>query len=87
MRLIDADALVHWLRNNVKNEDFYKKQFSAFQLRLLLENENTVDSEIVRCKDCKHCGMNRVLLKFLNICMLTDCTVSDNHFCAWGERK
>lgn len=69
MRLIDADVLINWLRNNVKNEDFYKRQFSAFQIRLLLENENTIDavevvhgrwanngiSELMLCK-CTVCG-------------------------------
>lgn len=41
-------------------------------------------AELVRCKDCKHreklwgewcCGM------------YDDCSVDDNHFCAYGERK
>ena len=76
-RLIDANALrVHRGINVGANLGGLR----AIVLEKDIRNAPTVDAvEVVRCKDCKH---------YMTIhCTCDGCCISDDWYCADGERK
>lgn len=44
--------------------------------------------ELVRCKDCEHCEKRRTAnyIPFF-YCLMQECSVKDNDYCSYGERK
>lgn len=72
MRAIDADALKEDLTR------FYDNEVTA---RKLIDEQPTIQPEIVRCKDCKHYRHG--------LCMKASMCVnkSENGFCDWAERR
>ncbi len=99
-RLIDADALVEYLKKiwgKWDEDDWYEAQAKdAMKDDIEIVNEQpTIDAvQVVRCKDCKYYDV------FDNVdgvdfggcarpcsALRADCWVSENWFCADGERK
>lgn len=98
MRLIDADALMGMIFNDVVLIDGDVKG-AGLILADAVEEAPTVDAEVVvRCKDCKHSRPlnNNEKERFIEgVLMCTHPEVSeygitdvwDAHFCSYGERK
>ena len=43
---------------------------------------------LVRCKDCEHCEKRRTAnYNPFFYCLMQECSVKDNDFCSYGERK
>lgn len=60
----------------------------AGRARKLVENAPAVDAvEVVRCKDCKHCGTNHSCYYHSADDGGTPIFIRDNDFCSYGERK
>ena len=81
-RLIDATAFHNYLEmmqeaNKDKHKDYvYYLGYAIAHLNDFTEVEGI---EIVRCKECKH---------YMTIhCTCDGCCISDNWYCADGERK
>lgn len=49
MRTIDADHLRRWILSRV-----FKTQLSVADVIDQIDREDTIEPEIVRCKDCQH---------------------------------
>ena len=91
MRLIDADKLIHNLRE-------HKIPFNA-DINEIIITAPTVDAEpVVRCKDCYYCVTEKSFDKEYLYCdafyehaegdlIGVSLMVEPNHFCSWGERK
>lgn len=74
-RLIDIDEAMIALHDEIWWTDSEKAYFRAF-----LRKQKRLDAvEVVRCKDCKH---------YMTIhCTCDGCCISDDWYCADGERK
>ena len=91
MRLIDADALMPKLKAILEAENqIYGRASWDFSARCVqaVENAPTIESEIIRCKDCKHrdkygCCKYWKGLAMADIPIATD----DNDFCSYAEQK
>lgn len=90
MRLIDADALIELIANNVYpvQDAFNSRDYGMFWtggIEKAINNAPTVDAvEVVRCKDCK----------WYNATEGENCVAYDafwatepDDYCAWGERR
>ena len=80
MRLIDAHALLKELHKTYLYDGdargiVYKK----------IEEQPTIEPEIIRCKDCKH----HVLHPRMGVlwCTLLHSDMGDNQFCSYAERR
>lgn len=51
--------------------------------------QNATIGEVVRCKDCKYCSVDRYADGNVPnyVCIDMDCGVEADGFCAWGERR
>ena len=79
-RLIDADELSKLVGEPIE----------VFLRRLDLKLPPIVDAvEVVRCKDCKHCAVDREADGNVPVyvCIEMYCGVEADGFCAWGERR
>ena len=78
MRLIDADALKEDLTR------FYDNEVTA---RKLIDEQPTIQPEIVRCKDCKYAEY----IDDVQTLWCTECgqgrTVAPDDFCSYAERR
>ena len=82
MRLIDADFVKQRMNETMSSDYVY----TTIRIKNLIDEAPTIDAEpVVRCKDCKYsyedlqsrvCAYGRCL----------NCDVSDDWFCADGER-
>ena len=81
-RLIDANALLELVqfRLPIDNQNAEVIAGCVDITRRLIQNAPTVDAvEVVRCKDCKH---------YMTIhCTCDGCCISDDWYCADGERR
>lgn len=76
-RLIDANALIEEMKDcAITRQDLYCNGYA----QTFIENAPPVDAvEVVRCKDCKH---------YMTIyCTCDGCCISDDWYCADGERR
>ena len=85
MRAIDADHLKRWILSRV-----FKTQLSVADVIDQIDREDTIEPEIVRCKDCKFyynsnesCQLIDTRLKFYE----TNKTWVNDCFCSWAERR
>lgn len=80
MRLVDADALLEkaW-------DDHECEVINADDVR----DAPTIDAKpVTRCRDCKHCGVGNIFRgEIYPACRKHDIMVSDNFFCADGEKR
>ena len=78
MRTIDADALKEDLTR------FYDNEVTA---RKLIDEQPTIQPEIVRCKDCKYAEY----IDDVQTLWCTECgqgrTVAPDDFCSYAERR
>lgn len=78
MRAIDADALKEDLTR------FYDNEVTA---RKLIDEQPTIQPEIVRCEDCKYAEY----IDDVQTLWCTECgqgrTVAPNDFCSYAERR
>lgn len=81
MRLIDADKFILALM------DASLSSVDEDTILDLVDSIPTVDAvPVVRCKDCKHYALwadGRAMFH----CDKHDCTMYDDDFCSYGERK
>lgn len=103
MRLIDADALVGWLKSAgsyLKGLENHKPLTKAIGVIINhTEAMPTIDAvEVVRCRDCKHAREKTkseagYLYDGVKICCHPEAAdncwnpVWENHYCSYGERK
>ena len=76
-RLIDANALIEEMKDcAITRQDLYCNGYA----QTFIENAPTVDAvEVVRCRDCKN---------YMTIhCTCDGCCISDDWYCADGERR
>lgn len=82
-RLIDA--------NKLKDKFLYlRKMWSETEIVLTINDAKTVDAvEVVRCRDCKHAGINENHPSKPLLCFLTRMcgSVDPEWYCWQGERK
>lgn len=82
MRAIDADALKEDLTR------FYDNEVTA---RKLIDEQPTIQPEIVRCKDCKYVEYYVEYIDDVQTLWCTECgqgrTVAPNDFCSYAERR
>ena len=90
-RLIDANALIdegykvtmldvfpNWLLMTDKTKEAVCKH-GAYLKKIIMQLPTVDAVEVVRCKDCKH---------YMTIhCTCDGCCISDDWYCADGERK
>ena len=78
--LIDANEAYEIARTSGLHDDFGRCMADLTSLRELLEDVPTVDAvEVVRCRDCKH---------YMTVhCTCDGCCISDDWYCADGERR
>ena len=93
-RLIDANAIENGIAVYVA-ENAYLNDTALDALRKVeewIDESPTVDAvEVVHCKDCKHCyksygSSTGYRCKVWGI-YDTDCEVTPEHYCSYGERK
>lgn len=85
MRLIDADAMCA----DLATVDPQYETMIEWCIRVTVA-QPTVDAvEVVRCKDCKYCSVDRHADGNVPnyVCIEMDCGVEADGFCSWGERK
>ena len=91
MRLIDADHLKRWMLRRWQDTDPQNdRPFKAIEILDQIDREDTVQPEIIHCKDCKYylndtekCGLVDTRLQFYE----TDKTWTEDCFCSWAERR
>ena len=74
---IDGDHLRRWILSRV-----FQTQLSVADVIDQIDREDTIEPEIVRCKDCKYRGG---LSGFY--CDNMEKTVGIDSFCSWAERR
>jgi hypothetical protein len=86
-RLIDANARIKWMEDNTANSEWMVNQYNADWICSMLETAPTVDAvEVVRCKDCKWSEDYRGQMLCNSPCGIF-CSVKEDSFCSYGERK
>lgn len=90
-RLIDADALYDKVfMANCGKTDCGKESCNKCCIKPALkfiEDAPTVDAEpVVRCKNCRYFNKYGFKLEYTE-CTHFDCDVTEEGYCAWGERK
>ena len=85
MRLINADAIIHYQTYDDEHEEFPEHESTIAELLDELTDEGCpkpVDAvPVVRCKDCKWCNMGECEHKLGLI------WANDENYCSLGERK
>ena len=80
-RLIDADALLDYFRNEHHESEVIEA----------VKDAPTIDAvPVVRCKDCKHCTPDENIVGGYGDCFYKDdihSIVNADDFCSYGERK
>lgn len=79
MRLIDADALMFYVRQHW--EELYPKDGAMIDAILVTKTVDAVP--VVRCKDCKWRGEPGCAVYIVD----ESDKPKDDDFCSWGERK
>lgn len=83
-RLIDVDGLIDRIKQEPTDGMYTHEIIEA------ITEQPTVDAvEVVRCKDCKHCGCEWDEDKEDMACSRTDgmTFIKPNDFCSFGERR
>ena len=81
MRTIDADHLRRWILSRV-----FKTRLTVADVIDQIDREDTIEPEIVRCKDCRH-WYNAPISDGYNSCEKDALIRHENFFCAAAERK
>ena len=76
MRAIDADHLKRWILSRV-----FQTQLSVADVIDQIDREDTIEPEIIRCKDCKYRGGFSGFY-----CDIVEKAVGADSFCSWAER-
>ena len=90
-RLIDANKIYDAVERRYQVSSGVEHQCERDLLDLICSAETVDAVEVVRCKDCKHCykstsSSTNYRCKVWGV-YDTDCEVTPEHFCSYGERK
>jgi len=84
MKIIDADKLIEKLSANLDNPEEFPV-ISLGTIMRMIANEQEVQPEVVRCKDCKHKGTRNCVAHALTVAFHTE--VKDDFYCGLVERR
>lgn len=93
MRLINADAIVHYQTYDDEHEDFPEHESTIADFLDEMTDEGCpkpVDAvPVVRCEDCKHKHYYQFPPKYDTrpYCDKHEKVVTEHDYCSWGERK
>ena len=73
MRLIDADALIAWIKDG--------QQMTSKMKAIICYIKTMPTTDLVRCKECKYKD------DIVNYCYENDRNIKADDFCSYGERK
>lgn len=84
MRAIDADHLRRWILSRV-----FKTHLTVADVIDQIDSEDTIEPEIVRCKDCKYCdrGIDEDGNPFLKCLGWVYGGTQEEDFCSHAERR